>query len=146
MEHPSRMTCDTTASATVHAATLAPVPLRYALIVFGWANVGVGIVGIFVPGLPTTVFLLLALWAFSRSSHRFNSWLYNHPRLGPLLRDWHAERVIPVRAKCLALGLMAISLSVAFVVLGGWILPVVIATVLGAVATFIVTRPSRPLR
>ena len=140
------MTSDTPAPATVHAATLAPVPLRYALIAFGWANVGVGIIGIFIPGLPTTVFLLLALWAFSRSSARFNNWLYNHPRLGPLLRDWHAERVIPVRAKCLALGLMAISLGTAFVVLDGWVLPVVIASVLGAVATFIVTRPSRSSR
>jgi uncharacterized protein len=146
MEHPSRMTSDTPAPATVRAATLAPVPLRYALIAFGWANVGVGIIGIFIPGLPTTVFLLLALWAFSRSSARFNNWLYNHPRLGPLLRDWHAERVIPVRAKCLALGLMAISLGTAFVVLDGWVLPVVIASVLGAVATFIVTRPSRSSR
>lgn len=140
------MTRDNTAPAAVHAATLAPVPLRYALIAFGWANVGVGIVGIFVPGLPTTIFLLLALWAFSRSSHRFNSWLYNHPRLGPLLRDWHAERVIPVRAKCLALGLMAISLGTAFVVLDGWVLPVVVTAILGVVATFIVTRPSRSLR
>ena len=137
------MTRDTTAPAAVHTATLAPIPLRYALIAFGWANVGVGIVGIFVPGLPTTIFLLLALWAFSRSSRRFNDWLYNHPRFGPPLRDWHAERVIPVRAKCLALGLMAFSLGVALMLLDGWVLPVVMASVLGAVAAFIVTRPSR---
>lgn len=137
---------DNAAPATVHAATLAPVPLRYALIAFGWVNVGIGIVGIFIPGLPTTVFLLLALWAFSRSSARFNNWLYNHPRLGPLLREWHAERVIPVRAKCLALGLMAFSTGIAFVVFDGWILPVVIVSILGAVATFIVTRPSRSSR
>ncbi len=140
------MTRDTTEPISVGVATLAPVPLRYVLIAFGWANVGIGIVGIFVPGLPTTIFLLVALWAFSRSSHRFNSWLYNHPRLGPLLRDWHAERVIPVRAKCLALGLMAISLGVAIVLVDGWGLPVALAAILGAVATFIVTRPSRASR
>lgn len=137
------MTRDTTEPIAVDAATLAPVPLRYVLIAFGWTSVGIGIAGIFVPGLPTTIFLLVALWAFSRSSHRFNIWLYNHPRLGPLLRDWHAGRVIPVRAKCLALGLMAISLGATIVLIDGWVLPVAMAAILGAVATFIVTRPSR---
>ena len=140
------MTRDTTEPIAVGAATLAPVPLRYVLIALGWASVGIGIAGIFVPGLPTTIFLLVALWAFSRSSHRFNVWLYNHPRLGPLLRDWHVERVIPVRAKCLALGLMAISLGAAIVLIDGWGVPIAIAVILGAVATFIVTRPSRASR
>ncbi len=118
--------------------------LRIALIAFGWANVAVGIVGIFVPGLPTTIFLLIALWAFSRSSVRFNRWLYTHPRLGPFIRDWQAHQVIPVRAKLLALGLMALSLILVIIfVAESWIMATTVAAVLSAVAAFIVTRPSR---
>jgi uncharacterized membrane protein YbaN (DUF454 family) len=140
------MTDGTTPPAGVRAVSLAPIPLRYALMAFGWANVGAGVVGIFVPGLPTTIFLLIALWAFSRSSSRFNRWLYNHPRLGKVLRAWHEERVIPLRAKCLALGVMAMSLGIVVALTEGWILPLALAGILGSVATFIVTRPSRSSR
>ena len=63
--------------------------LRYALIGLGWVNVALGAIGIVVPGMPTTVFLLIALWAFSKSSERFRTWLYEHRRLGPPIRAWH---------------------------------------------------------
>ena len=53
----------------------------------GWVFVGLGFVGAFVPGLPTTVFLIVALWAFSRSSDRLRMWLWTHPRFGATLRD-----------------------------------------------------------
>ena len=140
------MSRNATTPLAVAGAALAPGGLRTALVAFGWANVAAGLVGIFVPGLPTTVFLLIALWAFSRSSPRFNAWLVNHPRFGPLLRDWRTDRVVPVRAKCLALGMMAISLGVATVLADGWVLPAALAAVLAAVAAFLLTRPSRPVR
>lgn len=68
----------------------------------GLLLVGVGIVGIFVPLLPTTDFMLLALPCFARSSPRLEAWLLNHPRFGPGLRAWRAERAIPRRAKVMA--------------------------------------------
>ena len=57
--------------------------VRWFLLIFGWTNVGIGLVGIFIPGLPTTVFLIIAFWAFSKSSEKFQNWLWFHPKLGP---------------------------------------------------------------
>ncbi len=119
-------------------------PARYGLIAFGWICVGLGVIGAFLPVLPTTIFLILALWAFSKSSARFHRWLYSHPQLGRPLRDWHAYRVIPIPAKCLALSMMTASLFfVTFFVAEGWTLPLGLALVLGTVAAYIVTRPHR---
>lgn len=119
--------------------------LRPLLLAFGWLNVGLGVIGAVLPVMPTTVFLLIALWAFSKSSRRFHRWLYTHPTLGRTLRDWHEHRVIPTRAKVLALTTMAASLTyVTLAVAQSWTLPAALACVLGAIALFIVTRPSAP--
>ena len=119
-------------------------PARHGLIAFGWICVGLGVIGAFLPVMPTTIFLIMALWAFSKSSVRFHRWLYSHPQLGRPLRDWQAHRVIPIPAKCLALGMMTLSLLyVTFFVAEGWALPIGLALGLGSVATYIVTRPHR---
>ena len=98
--------------------------LRPFLIAFGWLNVGLGVIGALLPVMPTTVFLLLALRAFSKSSRRFHRWLYTHPTLGRTLRDWHEHRVIPTPAKVLALTMMAASLTYVSVDLAqSWTLP-----------------------
>ena len=68
-----------------------------------------GLVGIFLPVLPTTPFVLLAAFCLSRSSSRAEQWLLNHPRLGPMVRDWRQRRAIPLRAKQLAWVMMAAS-------------------------------------
>ncbi len=116
----------------------------------GWALRGlgvlalvVGVIGIFVPLLPTTIFLLIALWAFSRSSPRFHRWLYEHPRLGPPLRAWHQHRVIPPRAKAAAVGFMAVGLLLAAVVFAtdGWVVGI-LALMLLPVACFVLMQRS----
>jgi uncharacterized membrane protein YbaN (DUF454 family) len=119
-------------------------PARYGLIAFGWLCVGMGVLGAFLPVMPTTIFLIMALWAFSRSSARFHRWLYSHPRLGRPLRAWHAHRVIPIPAKCLALSMMLLSLLyVSLFVAEGWALPLGLVLVLSTVAGYILTRPHR---
>ena len=89
--------------------------MRYVIFCFGWFNICLGVLGIFIPGLPTTVFFLTALWAFSKSSVRFHRWLYHHPTLGRTIRDWHQHKVIPLPAKIMALTLMTASIGVVFV-------------------------------
>jgi len=79
---------------------------RIVFLVIGWLNVLLGVVGIFTPILPTTPFLLLAFWCFSKSSPKFARWLEDHPWFGPPIRDWQRNRAISMKAKCLAISMM----------------------------------------
>lgn len=83
--------------------------MRLLYIAIGVFFVGLAFVGIFLPVLPTTPFLLIAVWAFSKGSPRLERWLLQHPKLGPAVRDWRAHRIIPLRAKCLATAMMSAS-------------------------------------
>ncbi|MET1078435.1 MAG: YbaN family protein [Pseudomonas sp.] len=85
--------------------------MRYGLLSLGWLSVGLGVVGIFLPVLPTTPFLLLAAACFARSSPRFYQWLVGHPRLGPWIRDYLDGQGIPLRGKVWAMGLMWTSIA-----------------------------------
>ncbi len=80
--------------------------LRYILLAIGWLSVALGVIGIFLPVLPTTPFLLLAAACFARSSPRFYRWLVEHPRLGPWIRDYLDGNGIPLKGKVYAIGLM----------------------------------------
>ncbi|MBI6853758.1 YbaN family protein [Pseudomonas cichorii] len=85
--------------------------VRYLLVAVGWASVSLGVIGIFLPVLPTTPFLLLAAACFARSSPRFYNWLVNHKRLGPWIRDYLAGNGIPLKGKVYAIGMMWASIG-----------------------------------
>ncbi|MDM8350080.1 YbaN family protein [Pseudomonas sp. sp1636] len=84
---------------------------RYALLALGWLCVALGVIGIFLPVLPTTPFLLLAAACFVRSSKRFYLWLVLHPRLGPWVRDYLDGQGIPLKAKVYSIALMWFSIA-----------------------------------
>lgn len=107
-----------------------------------WISVAVGVVGIFVPLLPITPFLLLSCALFARSSPRFEAWLVDHPTLGPPVRRWREHGAIPRSAKVVAGGSMATSfLALVWADPGATTLALV-AVVLSACCAFVFTRPS----
>jgi len=85
--------------------------IRLLLLTGGWLSVGLGVLGIFLPVLPTTPFLLLAAACFVRSSRRFYLWLVNHKHLGPWIRDYLEGNGIPLKGKVYAIGLMWLSIG-----------------------------------
>lgn len=107
--------------------------------------VATGVVGAFLPLLPTTPFLLLALWCFSKSSPRLEAWLLNHPRFGKSLSNWREHGAIPRRAKIAAVSLMTMSyLIYVFIIAPPTLYAVIVAVVMIGAGTFVVTRPSPP--
>jgi len=98
----------------------------------GAAALLTGIVGIFLPLLPTTPFVLLAAFCFARGSERCENWLMTHPRFGPMVRNWRDHRAIPLRAKQLAWVMMAAGSAWAAFMLPppwGWAPPLLCALV-----------------
>lgn len=89
--------------------------MRVLLIVLGLSFVGIGIAGAILPVLPATPFFLLAAACFARASERFYNWLLNNPTVGPTVREWRRYRSIRYRTKLLAIGLMAVTLTVSIV-------------------------------
>ena len=102
-----------------------------------------GLIGVFLPVLPTTPFMLLALWAFSNSSQRLHDYIWHHKTYGPMVRAWKEHGAIPLRAKISAL--LVMSASAVFVVFfsGAPLYGVVAALALMLVgAAFLLTRPT----
>ena len=131
-------------STEIKPDNLAHCTLRWGLQVFAWLNVALAMIGVVVPGMPTTIFLIIALWAFSKCSVRFQRWLWEHPRFGPPIQNWHQHRVIPLKAKIMASGMMAASFTfLTFFIAETWILPAVTAAVMVPVCAYIVTRASQ---
>ena len=75
----------------------------------GLLFVGCAYIGAIVPGIPTTTFVVLALYCFTKSSPELHAWLYNHPKFGPYIQDWTNKRIYPTRAKYIMLTCCAAS-------------------------------------
>jgi uncharacterized protein len=88
---------------------------KWPLRLLGLISVGIGYLGIFIPGLPTTTFVVIAAWLFAKSSPEFNEWLHNHPLLGRYLHNWEQKRVYPTHGKYAMAGFMVVSLVIMWI-------------------------------
>lgn len=122
---------------------LAHKSMRAIWIMCGILSLGTGIVGIFLPVLPTTPFVILAAFCFSRGSERLHVWLRNHPRFGKSVRDWEDQGVIPVRAKALATIMVIIGVGYPIVFVNVAIPVKIFVGLLGSGGlAFVLSRPS----
>lgn len=120
--------------------------LRSLYIVLGSVSLGLGVIGIFLPLLPTTPFLLLAAFFFSRGSERLHHWLTEHPHFGPPIRDWNEGGVIRPRAKVVSLLTMLVGIWSVWTFFPAH-LPYGKYGLIGfmlCMSVFIATRPSKP--
>lgn len=123
--------------------------LRPLLVVFGLLSLSLGVIGIFLPVLPTTPFLLLAAFFFARSSERLHRWLVGHPKLGVYIGGFLYGGGVPKKAKRAALLTLwpAIALSSAIIIWKVDIVavrigaPIIMVISAAAVSVYIVTRP-----
>jgi uncharacterized membrane protein YbaN (DUF454 family) len=135
---------DDAPTAAAAGATVSP-RRRWAYATLGWVFFSLGVIGVLLPIVPTTPFMLLALWAFSNSSQRFHDWLYHHRVFGPPLQRWRRERTVPAWSKAVAL----LSMTASFVYLavfvrpGAWAL-LAAGAAIAAGATYIARIRTRP--
>ena len=116
---------------------------RIVLLVLGWICVSLGFIGIFVPGLPTTIFLIIALWAFTKSSKKLRFWLLNHKRFGHILRNWQEHKVVPLRAKILMVILQILVVIMVHYTFNNLFATVALMVVLILVAGYVISLPSK---
>ncbi len=120
------------------------VSRRALWLVLGVTALGLGGAGVVLPLLPTTPFVLLAAFAFARSSPRLHAWLTNHRTFGPMIENWRREGAISRRTKALSVAVMAATFAGSWLAgVRPWILAVQAVALAGA-AIFVLTRPSAP--
>lgn len=118
------------------------IDLRRGLwIALAYAALGLGLLGVVLPGLPTTPFVLVAAWAAARGSRRLHVWLLAHRLFGPMVRDWQARGAVSRPAKRAALATMGLcAVLLLLVVPAPWLAALGIACMV-VVATWLWRRP-----
>ncbi len=117
---------------------------RWAYLAAGHSFVALGVVGAFLPVMPTTVFLLLAASCYARASTRFYQKLLSHPTFGPIVRDWREHRTMKARTKRVAVVTIVVTFALTI-----WIIPIAWVRAIhfltgAALVTFIIRIKTRP--
>ncbi|MCW5670248.1 MAG: YbaN family protein [Hydrogenophaga sp.] len=118
--------------------------VRWLLWLAGTVSLALGLIGVVLPGLPTTPFVLLAAACYAKASPRLHGWLINHRFLGPMVRDWEQHRSLTRRTKTVAIGSMLVMVG-----LSAWGFrhqPWVLAALLAAAAVGLVVVARIPTR
>ncbi len=114
---------------------------RIGLVVLGWLAVVLATLGIVLPLLPTTPFLLLAAWCFARSSPRFHAWLLYRSWFGPYLRHWQDHRALPPGAKGKAVAMIVLTFAVSLWLVDMVWVRVLLLTIMAVLLTFMLRLP-----
>jgi len=121
--------------------------IRKAILIFaGTLCVGLGVLGMFLPLLPTTVFLLMAAYCYSRSSEKFHTWLLNNRLCGSYIRNYKSGRGISARQKASTIVVLWISIGVSIWATGGgfWINLLLVAIAVGVTLHLLLLKTYRP--
>lgn len=114
--------------------------MKILLIIAGSILVGIGVIGIIVPGLPSTIFFLLAASCYIRSSDRLYNWIINHPVFGKQIKFYRIHRAMPLKAKVMALSMMWPMIMVSSVFFIHNIYVKLIVILAGVVGTLVILR------
>ncbi|RKF20092.1 DUF454 domain-containing protein [Alginatibacterium sediminis] len=114
---------------------------RLMALVSAYFFLGLALVGVILPGLPTVPFLLLSAWFAAKSSPALHQWLYSHPRFGALLRDWEREGAISRRSKVIAVLMLSLSWLVLWLTTNSSGVLIGLACLFVVIASYLVTRP-----
>lgn len=121
---------------------MAAQPGKTGFRILAYLSIALAAIGVVLPLLPTTPFVLLAAFFASKGSPAFASWLEGHPSFGPAIRNWRQKRVIPVTAKILACSMMLLSWGLMFFMGASGIVLAISGVFLAGVASYLLTRPS----
>lgn len=114
---------------------------RIGLVVLGWLAVVLATLGVVLPLLPTTPFLLLAAWCFARSSPRFHAWLLYRSWFGPYLRHWQDHRALPPGAKGKAVVMIVLTFAISLWLVDMMWVRVLLLTIMAVLLTFMLRLP-----
>jgi uncharacterized membrane protein YbaN (DUF454 family) len=119
---------------------------RLTWLIVGFVALALGALGIVLPLVPTTPFVLVAAFAFAQSSEKLHQWLLDHNVFGPLIDNWRQHGAISRRAKVISVVSMVAVLAISVAMALPMVVIVTQLVVLGAAALFILTRPLPPDR
>lgn len=114
---------------------------RYGWLLLAWICLLLGLLGVFLPGLPTTPFILLAAFAASRGSDRLHRWLREHPRFGSIIADWQREGAVSLKAKRVATLSMILCGLILYLSAPAWWMAAIPWTIMSIVAIWLWRRP-----
>jgi uncharacterized membrane protein YbaN (DUF454 family) len=118
--------------------------MRFLWAALGLLSLGLGLVGVVLPLLPTVPFILLAAFFFARSSERLHNWLLDHPTFGPAINDWQTHGAVSRRGKKMATLSVAIVFGISLILGLRWHILLIQAVTLSCVMLFLWTRPDGP--
>jgi hypothetical protein len=131
------------APAKPEGAIAASRPAQVTFAVIGTIALAIGVVGIVVPVLPTTPFLLLAAACYARASTRLYGWLLGQPALGPIIVEWRRSRSLPPGVKVRAVAVVVLTFGLSIILVDQALLRVGLLAISVVLVTFLLRLPTR---